>query len=66
MKKQKKTQIWKKYEKPEKGRETRLRMGAPESSTLPTFCTTTIVRKNAGNPVVHARTQGFNITNILY
>jgi hypothetical protein len=23
-------------------------------------------KKGAGNPVAHARTQGFNITNILY
>ena len=57
----------KKYGKPEKrGRETRLRMRAPKGSTLPTFCTITIVRKKRGNalPVVNFRLKGLTRADI--
>jgi hypothetical protein len=39
--------------------------GRPREHPQPTFCITT-KKKREGNPVAHARTQGFNITNILY
>ena len=49
MKKQKiEKNTGKKCAKPEKGRGTLLRLRAPKDSTLSTFRTTTIVRKNAG------------------
>ena len=49
-----------------KVRETRLRMRASKGSTLPTFCTITIVRKKRGKYAhAHTITSGSTTANVV-